>query len=275
VSGTLRALVFDVDGTLAETERDGHRVAFNQAFADAGNGWHWDPVHYGGLLAVTGGKERLWHHWRTVDPAGASRPEADDQVRALHRHKTRHYMARVAAGCVGLRPGVKRLLAEAKAGGLVLAIATTTTPANVDALLAATLGPCWASTFEVIGAGDIVPRKKPAPDIYHWVLDRLQLPAGACLAIEDSAAGAAAAAGAGLATVLTRSAYSVHEDIPGVLCDLDGLGEPGAPAAGRTPGPQGSVGWEGVVDLQHLRQWHAIAARPLAAGAGAPAAARA
>ena len=150
---------------------------------------------------------------------------------------------------VALRPGVRRLLDEARAQGLTLAIATTTSPANVDALLHATLGPDSSGWFACIGAGDVVPRKKPAPDIYHWVLQRLGLPASDGLAIEDSAPGARAACAAGLPVLATRSRYSRTDALPPVLADLDGLGEPGLPAAGLWAGRP----WTGQVTLAALR----------------------
>ncbi|HEX6736171.1 MAG TPA: HAD-IA family hydrolase [Azonexus sp.] len=212
---TLQALIFDVDGTLAETERDGHRPAFNRAFAEAGLDWHWDEALYGRLLAVTGGKERIAHYAAGHAPAFAAHPDAAARVQALHAAKTRHYVAAVAAGGVPLRPGIGDLLAAARAAGLRLAIATTTAPDNVDALLRATLGTAAPGWFAVIGAGDVVPAKKPAPDIYRWVLARLGLPAGACLAVEDSANGLQAALGAGLRCLVTPGDYSRDEDFTG------------------------------------------------------------
>ena len=213
----LKALIWDVDGTLAETERDGHRPAFNQAFAEAGLAWHWDETTYGDLLRITGGKERMAHWWRRVDPAGAAASDASARIAALHVAKTRVYAERVAAGTVALRPGVEALIREARAQGVRLAIATTTQPENVLALLQHTLGEQAPGWFDVIGAGDMVPRKKPAPDIYLWVLDRLGLPAGDTLAIEDSAAGVAAACAAGVQVLAVRSVYTAQDNITGAL----------------------------------------------------------
>ena len=252
----LRALVWDVDGTLAETEHDGHRVAFNAAFADEGLPWHWDEALYGELLAITGGKERLLAWWQRLDPAAAATPAAAERIARLHARKTAHYVALVDRGAVALRPGVQRLLAEARTQGLTLAIATTTSPANVDALLRTTLGPDAPGWFACIGAGDVVPRKKPAPDIYAWVLARLGLAAGEALAIEDSAPGAQAATAAGLPVLVTRSRYSRHDRLPPVLADLDGLGEPDQPARGQRAGQA----WQGVVGLPLLQTWVAASA---------------
>lgn len=221
----LQALIFDVDGTLADTERDGHRVAFNAAFAEAGLAWHWDEARYGELLAVTGGKERMRFYAERYDPAFLARPDADETIRALHATKTRHYVALLEKGGIPLRPGVARLIAEARAAGLRLAIATTTTPENVTALLSASLAPDAAAWFEVIGAGDIVPQKKPAPDIYEWVLARLGLPPAACLALEDSANGLKSALAAGLPTVVTTGIYTVGEDFRGALQVLPDLAD--------------------------------------------------
>jgi HAD superfamily hydrolase (TIGR01509 family) len=249
----LRALIWDVDGTLAETERDGHRIAFNRAFEEAGLPWHWDVPTYGELLKVTGGKERILHWWRRLDAQEAARAEAVEVVRGLHERKTAHYAALVRAGEVTLRPGVARLLEQARAQGVVLAIATTTTESNVTALLQATLGAASPTWFAAIGAGDIVASKKPAPDVYDWVLERLGLGPDAAVAIEDSAPGVAAAHAAGLPVVLTRSLYGAADPVGPVLADLDGLGEAGSPAQGRTGGSD----WRGVVDLAALRRWHA------------------
>jgi len=219
----LEALIFDVDGTLAETE-EWHRHAFNAAFAAAGLGWHWDQALYGKLLDVTGGKERIR---RYADTHGEAID--DGAIARLHADKTARYVASVAAGAMALRPGVARLLREAREAGLRLAIATTTTPENVSALLRTTLGPDAASLFECIGAGDMVAAKKPAPDIYQFVLDRMSLAPGQCVAFEDTPNGLRAARSAGIATVITTSLYGGTAGFDGALMVLDGLGEADAP----------------------------------------------
>ncbi|HEY0204416.1 MAG TPA: HAD-IA family hydrolase [Acetobacteraceae bacterium] len=242
----LEALIWDVDGTLAETE-EGHRAAFNAAFAGAGLAWHWDAALYARLLEVTGGKERIRRHLDTTPGAG---PLDDEAVRRLHAAKTAHYVSAVTAGAVALRPGVRRLLHEARAAGLRLAIATTTSPANVQALLLATLGPDGPGLFEVVGAGDMVPRKKPAPDVYLHVLDRLRLPGKRCLAFEDTVNGLDAARGAGIPVVVTTSLYGGTGGFGDAAMVVDGLGEPDAPcrllSGPPLPGP--------VVDVPALRR---------------------
>ena len=217
---SLQALIFDVDGTLADTERDGHRVAFNAAFAEAGLFWHWDIARYGELLAVTGGKERMIAYARACTPALAAHPEFDALIRKLHALKTKHYIRLVQAGAIPLRPGIAALIEAARIAGVTLAIATTTSPENVAALLRTTLGSDAETWFKVIGAGDEFPAKKPAPDIYHWVLDRLGIPTAQCLAIEDSVHGLAAAHAAGLATVVTPNDYTRDQDFTGACAVL-------------------------------------------------------
>lgn len=220
----LKALIFDVDGTLADTERDGHRLAFNAAFREAGLSWHWDVPRYGELLAVTGGKERITHFARQHAPALVARPDFESLVRKLHVLKTQHFVQIVRAGRVPLRPGIAPLIREARAAGIRLAIATTTSPENVETLLRTSLGPEAVGWFAAIGAGDIVPAKKPAPDIYLWVLERLGLPASSCLAIEDSANGLQSSLGAGVPTLVTENDYTQGQDFTGALAVLPDLG---------------------------------------------------
>ncbi len=229
------ALIFDVDGTLAETE-ELHRAAFNAAFAaEGGPGWHWDQALYGELLCVTGGKERI-RHFRVL-PA--------DEVAALHATKTAHYKRLVETGGLHLRPGVRRLLRAAHAAGVKLAIATTTSPANVEALLAACAP---LPPFEVIAAGDEVGAKKPAPDVFCLALRRLGLAAGACVAFEDTWNGLQSALGAGLRCVVTTSLYGGRGPFPGAAAIVSHLGEPSAPAEILAGPPLPG----GVVDLAWL-----------------------
>jgi HAD superfamily hydrolase (TIGR01509 family) len=249
----LQALIFDVDGTLADTERDGHRVAFNRAFAEHGLDWRWDVETYGELLEVAGGKERLRHFIEQAHPAIDSPGSLDAFVRELHAAKTRHYLDLLATGGIPLRPGVRRLLQQVRAADLRLAIATTAVPESVTALLAVNLGKESVGWFEVIAAGDIVPRKKPAPDIYRYALERLRLTAASCLAIEDSAAGLRAATAAGVATLVTVNAYTRRQGFTGAMAVLDGLGEPEAPFSVLA----GDVGPAHCVDPALLRQLHA------------------
>jgi len=247
----LDALIFDVDGTLAETERDGHRVAFNRAFAEFGLDWYWDVATYGRLLMVAGGRERIHHYVRVWQPAMPRYRDLDEVIANLHRCKTAHYGEMVASGGLPARSGVIRLIAEAGERGIALGIASTTSPQNVEVLLASWFGERWRSMFAAIGAGDAVPRKKPDPGIYRHVLERLGVPPARCVAIEDSAAGLAAANGAGVEAVIARSEYFRHQSFDGALAVLDELGEPGRPTQGRVRG----TAWSGVVTVDALDGW--------------------
>ena len=210
----MRAFVFDVDGTLAETE-EAHRASFNQAFREHRLGWCWDPSLYRDLLRTTGGRERILEYGRRVG--------ADVDAAALHARKTAIYTEGVKAGTIELRPGVATLLAHARREGLQLAIATTTSRANVTPLLEATLGPASILWFASIRTGEDVAAKKPDPEVYHLVLSDLRLPATDCLAFEDSANGLAAARSAGLRTIVAPSVYSADDDFTGADLVVDTL----------------------------------------------------
>ena len=236
------ALLWDVDGTLAETERDGHRVAFNRAFAAMGLGWHWDADHYGRLLAVTGGRERLLHDMQTRADAPAQPQARDALARMVHALKNSTYAGLVAESGIPLRPGVHALLQAARAQGVAMGIATTTSHANVAALLGAALGSGWGAWFVACVCGEDVQAKKPDPEVYHRALQALPCPPGEVLAIEDSPAGVQAARAAGLAVVVTRSVYFADADVSGALAVGPGLHTrsgwlPALPEAGPGAGP--------------------------------------
>lgn len=238
-----KAILFDVDGTLAETERDGHRVAFNQAFNDAGLDWHWDEDLYGKLLSVTGGKERIRFFIDEYQPQYPAQQDETAWIAGLHKAKTAHYLELLSQGAIPLRPGVRRLLDEARAQGLRLAITTTTTPENVTGLLEATLGKASVNWFEVIAAGDIVPKKKPAGDIYRYTLEVMNLRPDECLAVEDSGNGVRSALDADIPVLVTDNAYTQTDDFTGAVAVLSDLGEPGQPVtvrSGITP-PHGHI----------------------------------
>jgi HAD superfamily hydrolase (TIGR01509 family) len=229
------ALIFDIDGTLAETE-ELHRQAFNHAFARHGLDWQWDRAVYKGLLRVTGGKERMraYHAWLRI-----AAPLSDEDIAALHRIKTARYAELVETGCCPLRPGVIELLAAAKARGQRLAIATTTSHGNIDALLSQALGTNWAAEFDAIVAGDDVGHKKPAPDVYLETLARLKLGAADCVAIEDSANGLIAASRAGIPVLITRSMFFAEDDFSEARAVLDDLSE--LASGQRTGNPRGDT----------------------------------
>lgn len=223
----LKALLFDVDGTLSDTERDGHRVAFNQAFKEYDLDWHWSIDTYGELLAVTGGKERMKFFAENYLSPDELPDNLEQIIPELHQAKTRHYTELLAGGAIPLRPGVERLIHEARQRGFRMAIVTTTTPENVTALLTHTLGAESIAWFEVIAAGDIVPAKKPAPDIYSYAMDEMKLKADECIAFEDSENGIKSSTGANLTTVITINDYTRDHDFSAACIVLDQMGEPG------------------------------------------------
>lgn len=224
----IEALIFDVDGTLADTE-EAHRRSFNDAFRAHGLKFCWSPELYRELLQVTGGKERLAAFFDRAQLTESERGRLYGLIPRLHATKTSFYRDRIESGRVSLRPGVRRLLTEARAAGVRLAIASTTSPENVSALLEGALGYEALDTFSVIATGDAVARKKPAPDIYQLALGQLGVSARRAVAFEDSAIGVTAAKAAGLLTVATPSDWTRNQDFAAADLVLSCLADPGSP----------------------------------------------
>ncbi len=253
----LQAVIFDVDGTLADTERSGHRRAFNRAFAAAGLEWVWSAESYGELLRITGGKERIRRYLEEEHPDAQVDGDTDGFIAGLHLAKNRIYEKMVAAGDVPLRPGVKRLLLEARSAGLRLAIATSTSMDSVLALLQHGVGPAAQDWFEVIAAGDMATAKKPSPDIHLLALKALRLPPEQCMALEDSGSGLHAALAARLPTLVTINDYTARDDFDGAIAVVDHLGEPDLPMHVLA----GDLGGAAYVDVAALRYAHAQRSR--------------
>jgi HAD superfamily hydrolase (TIGR01509 family) len=246
--GTVKALIFDIDGTLAETEEI-HRRAFNETFARFDLDWNWDCALYGELLRITGGKERILHYLARYRPDGPPLPE--DRVRALHAFKTNRYTERLEEGAITFRPGIVRLIGAAVSTGRRLAIATTTSRANVIALRRHGVPKIDILAFQVIVVGDEVARKKPWPDVYDEALRQLAIPAAHCVAIEDPANGVLSACRAGIATLVTPSLYMRQDHFSGAFAVMSDLGEPH-----RSYIHSNGIGSDaGVVTLGALDRW--------------------
>lgn len=224
----IKALIFDLDGTMADTEET-HRQAFNAAFIEYGLFWDWSPQQYAELLRISGGKERLAVFIQAMPVSTEEKARLLQIVPMIHGTKTRIYNELIADGRAPLRPGVERLLHEARAAGVALGIASTTTPANAGSLIRAQLGADAMRWFSAIACGDLVAHKKPAPDIYTLALGMLRLPAEACVAFEDSPNGLAAAKAAHLFTVVTPNIWTIACRFDGADLLLPGLGDPDMP----------------------------------------------
>ncbi|WP_181707217.1 HAD-IA family hydrolase [Chthonobacter rhizosphaerae] len=244
----LKALIFDVDGTLAETE-EVHRAAFNDAFKACGLPWAWDQPLYRLLLAVSGVRERIVHYVETYDPpSGAEAMARIDEIQAL---KTRIFNRLVDDRHCPFRPGVERLLEEAKSRGLKLALATTGPIPNVESLIIANLDYAGLDRFDAIVGGEAVEARKPAPDIYRMAIDALGLPARTCLVFEDSLNGLKAATAAGARTVVTPSVYTANQDFSGAFAVVSHLGDPFDPYEHLG----GAGDRDRMVTVNALRRW--------------------
>ncbi len=249
----LRAILWDVDGTLAETERDGHLVAFNQAFETLQVPWRWSEKRYGELLAVAGGRERLMHDMQSQEHAPADPRERRRLAERVHRLKNEYYARIVAGGELPLREGVRELMRDCERAGLPMGIVTTTSRSNVEALLGTHLGEHWESAFAAVVCAEQARSKKPDPQAYRVVLDALRLAPQQAVAMEDAPAGVAAAHAAGVPLIITRSYYFPETESADALAV--GL------SLGRTEGWRPAAG-EGSerIDLKQINRWYAQSA---------------
>ena len=248
---TLRALVWDVDGTLAETERDGHRVAFNLAFEDYGLPWHWDEAWYGRLLRIPGGRERLLADMPTQREAPPDARLREILAGSLHARKNALYGGLVQAGGIPLREGVVDLMRECRDRGVRMAIATTTGRAHVEALLRHPLGADWREWFAALVCGEDVQRRKPDPEVYEHALRLLADDPLRCVAIEDSPLGVAAARATGVPVLVTRSVHFAESTIEDAIAIGPGLHE----RVGWRPAAAVSSIRPGRVTLDDIEEW--------------------
>lgn len=241
LSAELEAILFDCDGVLADTERDGHRPAFNRAFDEEGIKEEWDEERYGILLEVGGGKERMTAHWNEVgwpDVFPEDETERQAMVKKLHLRKTDIFMDLIDEGVIPLRPGVLRLIDEAIASDVKLAVCSTSNEKAVENLVKVLMGPDRAAKFKIF-AGDMVKKKKPAPDVYNMAVDEMGLDKTCCVIVEDTNIGLGAAKAAGIACIVTKSSYTGEEDFTGANMIVDELGDD--PATGVTIGDLNSL----------------------------------
>lgn len=251
----LRALLFDVDGTIADTEALGHRPAYNRAFRELGLPFRWGPKMYRKLLKQPGGRERLKYYFESYQPElGEHEHEAktnpDAWISRVHELKSRYFRSYIRRGRVPLRPGVARLMREARESGLRLAIVTNASRKTLDPVLLYSLGPEMMAEIEVIASGEEVRHKKPAPDIYQLAVNRLGLQVTECIALEDSEMGLEAAAAAGVKAVVTVNSDTLGQDFAEAGLVVSSLGEPGAP----TRVLKGELVGHGWVTIEALRR---------------------
>ncbi len=265
-----KTLIFDCDGVLADTERDGHRPAFNQTFAEFGFPIEWSPDEYAVKLQIAGGKERMASNLTPEYLRSRGLPDDEgsrtDLLARMHKRKTAIYTEMVAAGKLPTRPGIRRIITEAQDAGWTLAVCSTSAEPSVRAILEQAVGPERAARFDLVLAGDVVPRKKPAPDIYLLAIERLGIGPGETLVIEDSRNGLLAAEGAGLRSLMTVNGYTEKEDNREAVLVVSSLGDPDGEhtrvIANRSPAEPGA--FITLTDLERCMAAPIGAGRPTA-----------
>ena len=245
----LKALLWDVDGTLAETERDGHRVAFNKTFEHFGFEWRWSVERYGDLLKVAGGRERMLADFDTHDDVPVDPREREELAARMHRQKNAYYAELVHEGRLSLRPGVTELMEDCRRDGILMGITTTTSRSNLEALMSVQLGDNWRESFATVVVGENVQRKKPDPEVFEIALAELGLASSEAIAIEDSPAGVAAASAAKLPVIVTRSAYFADAPMPGATAIGAALDNP----AGWEPA---ALAGHARITVDDIKSWH-------------------
>lgn len=250
----IKAVFFDQDGVIIDTERDGHRVAFNQTFKDLGFDFVWDEDYYHELLQIAGGKERMQHHLNTMGFGKEIKPdEVDDLIQRMHKHKTAAFVELLESGQLPLRPGIKRFMKEINEKGLVLGVCTTS---NEKAANAVVNGILSEIKFDFVLAGDIVSKKKPDPEIYNLALKKSGLLPKECLVIEDSRNGVLAARAAGMFVVATTNPYTEREDLSDAHIIVTCLGNVDGEKGVLKQGGKG-LDYNGILDLEQLMEYFA------------------
>ena len=245
----IKAILFDQDGVIIDTERDGHRVAFNKTFKEFGYDFEWDPDYYHELLQVAGGKERMKHHLHTKGFGIPVKPEEEDElIKTMHKRKTAIFVDLIESEQLPLRSGVRRLMKETMDAGLVLGVCTTSNERSAHAVAYKILKDI---KFDFVLAGDVVKNKKPAPDIYNLALEKTGLKPEECVVIEDSRNGVLAAKAAGMHVVVTTNGYTEKEDVSDGDIVVTSLGDPDGERGVLKQGGEG-LDYDGVLHVDQL-----------------------
>jgi HAD superfamily hydrolase (TIGR01509 family) len=244
----IKAVFFDQDGVIIDTERDGHRVSFNMTFKEFGFTDEWSVEYYHELLQIAGGKERMKHHWKTK---GFSKPlteeEIDNLVKEMHKRKTALFVELIETGKLPLRPGIHRFMKEAMDAGLKIAVCTTSNEQAARTITGKILSDI---KFEIVLAGDVVEKKKPDPEIYNLALSKLGLKPEEVMVVEDSKNGVKASKAAGIKTIVTTNHYTEKEDVEAGDVIVSCLGDPAGEKAILRKGDL--AGFDGVVHVNQL-----------------------